>query len=309
MKHPRSSVNKQAGKESPPAPAGRFAPSPTGDLHFGSLVAAVGSYLEAKRAGGAWLLRIEDIDPPREVVGSATRIIEDLGRLGLEPDGPVLYQSSRTAAYQHAVDCLVRAGLAFPCACSRKDLDENGQYPGTCRHGLPPGKSPRSIRFRVADKPGVFQDKLQGTVCDPASGNGGDFIIRRADGLFAYQLAVVVDDHFQGITQVVRGADLIDSTNRQLALQAALGFTTPDYMHLPVATLADGKKLSKRTQSDPVKRLDPASAIRLALQFLGQNPPDRLSLEKLWQWALANWNSKWIPAVRSLPLEFPKPGS
>jgi glutamyl-Q tRNA(Asp) synthetase len=281
---------------------GRFAPSPTGDLHFGSLVAALGSYLEARSAGGKWLLRIEDIDPPREVAGSATRIIDDLDRLGLKPDEPVLYQSSRLEAYQQAVDRLLAKGLAYPCACSRKDLPANGIYPGTCRKGISSGKDPRSIRFNVeiSDCDYSFTDRLQGTVTQAKKASGGDFVVRRADGLFAYQLAVVVDDHYQGITQVVRGADLLDSTAWQLCLQKAMGFTTPEYLHLPVALSTDGKKLGKRLQTDPVNRLDPVSVVTQALRFLGHHPPAVKSLTNLWDWAFSNWNRDLIPRNKSI---------
>ena len=261
-------------------------------------MSAVGSYLEAKSAGGSWLLRIEDIDPPREVPGSAGRIINDLHRLGLNPDGPVLYQSSRIVAYQDAVDNLLENGLAYPCACSRKDLPESGRYAGTCRNGIPPGKNPRSIRFYVDAGVCTFSDRLQGIVSDSPAGSTGDFVIRRADGLFAYQLAVVVDDHFQGVTQVVRGADLLDSTTRQICLQKALGYVTPEYMHLPIVISADGKKLSKRELSDSVTCREPVTAVQHALQFLGQNPPSGLSLNELWKWALEHWNSDQIPRVR-----------
>jgi glutamyl-Q tRNA(Asp) synthetase len=284
-----------------PAPViGRFAPSPTGDLHFGSLVAAAGSYLEAKSVDGSWLLRIEDIDPPREVAGSATRIISDLHRFGLLPDGSVLYQSSRLDAYRNAVDLLLKKGLAYPCACSRKDLPESGIYPGTCRNGIPGNKKPRSVRFRVGDETCEFTDKLQGHISDSPAGISGDFIIRRADGLYAYQLAVVVDDSFQNVTQVVRGADLLDSTSRQICLQKALGVKTPAYMHLPVVLSADGKKLGKRIQTDPVKHQDPSVAVTQALQFLGQNPPQGLSLRDLWNWALEHWCSDLIPAGKAI---------
>ena len=279
---------------------GRFAPSPSGDLHFGSLVSAVGSYLEAKSAGGLWLLRIEDIDPPREIAGSAGRIIDDLTSLGLMPDGPVLYQSSRLDAYQEAVEHLLNTGMAFACACSRKDLPKSGRYPGTCRNGIASGKLPRSVRFRVNDGNSAFNDKLQGPVSESLAETCGDFIIKRADGLFAYQLAVVVDDEFQGITQVVRGADLLDSTSRQICLQEALGYHSPDYMHLPVVMSVDGKKLSKRFEADPVKHLNPAIAITRALQFLNQDPPTGLSLHDLWQWALAHWNSDLIPREKEI---------
>jgi len=279
---------------------GRFAPSPTGDLHFGSLVAAVGSFLEARSAGGLWLLRIEDIDPPRELAGSAERIINDLHRLGLEADGPILYQSSRLAAYQHAVDQLLDEGMAYPCACTRKDLPASGIYPGTCRNGIADGKEPRSVRFNVGNQACDFTDKLQGCISGSPDAMGGDFIIRRADGLFAYQLAVVVDDHFQAVTQVVRGADLLESTSRQICLQKALGFESPDYFHLPVALSADGRKLSKRFRTDPVKDQDPASAVWQALYFLGQNPPTGFSLIDLWGWALAHWNIDLVPHERAI---------
>ncbi len=279
---------------------GRFAPSPSGDLHFGSLVSAVGSYLEAKCAGGNWLLRIEDIDPPREIDGSAASINNDLYRLGLVADGPVLYQSSRLDAYQDAINQLLEKGKAYPCACSRKDLPASGIYPGTCRNGIPDGKSPRSVRFLVDDGTHAFTDKLQGHISDSPADISGDFIIRRADGLFAYQLAVVIDDDFQGVTQVVRGADLLDSTSRQICLQKALGFVSPDYMHLPVALSTDGKKLSKRVRTDPIKHQDPAHAVGQALHFLGQNPPADLSLNDLWDWALEHWNSTQIPRRKTI---------
>ncbi|MGA9572652.1 MAG: tRNA glutamyl-Q(34) synthetase GluQRS [Lysobacterales bacterium] len=279
---------------------GRFAPSPTGDLHFGSLVSAVGSYLEAKCVGGAWLLRIEDIDPPREIAGSANRIIDDLNKLGLVPDGPVLYQSSRSAAYQAVVEQLLSSGLAYPCGCSRKDLSDSGRYAGTCRNGIAPGKKPRSIRFRVDDDDFTFYDRLQGMVSDSPADASGDFIIRRADGLFAYQLAVAVDDHFQGITQVVRGADLLESTSRQICLQKALGYVTPEYMHLPVAVFPDGKKMSKRTRTDPVTDQEPVTAVRMALQFLGQHPPAGMSLKDLWAWAIQHWDNKLVPPARAI---------
>jgi len=279
---------------------GRFAPSPTGDLHFGSLVAAVGSYLEAKSRGGRWLLRIEDIDPPREVAGSAERIIADLERLGMKPDGPVLYQSQRLKSYQQAIRHLQVHGLAYPCACTRKDLPESGIYPGTCRNGIAGGKQPRSMRFRLADEVCEFDDRVQGRVQDCPATSSGDFIIRRADGLYAYQLAVVVDDAFQGITEVVRGADLLDSTARQVCLQKALGLPTPKYMHLPVVASADDRKLSKREQADPVKHQDPAYAVARALTFLGHQAPPAYSLQALWGWALEHWDRQLIPRRRSI---------
>jgi glutamyl-Q tRNA(Asp) synthetase len=284
----------------PTPPIGRFAPSPTGDLHFGSLVAALGSFLEARTAGGKWLLRVEDIDPPREVAGSANRIIGDLQQLGMVADGQILYQSSRHEAYQAAVTRLLEEDLAYPCACSRKDIPASGVYPGTCRSGIAKGKTARAIRFRVPDASCEFTDRLQGRVCESLNHSCGDFIIQRADGLIAYQLAVVIDDHFQAVTQVVRGADLLDSTNRQICLQKALALNTPEYMHLPVVLSNDGKKLSKRSMSDPLTQHEPAFSIYKALRFLGQNPPDGLTLDRLWEWSLKHWDIKLIPRSKGI---------
>jgi glutamyl-Q tRNA(Asp) synthetase len=281
---------------------GRFAPSPTGSLHFGSLVSAVGSFLEAKCAGGRWLIRIEDIDPPREVVGSSAEIISDLHRFGMVEDGAMLYQSSRTKSYQAAIEHLLARDLAFPCACSRKDLPASGIYPGTCRNGLPKGKMSRAIRFKAPDGNCEFTDRLQGTISESVSSSCGDFIIQRADGLFAYQLAVVVDDDFQGVTEVVRGADLLDSSCRQICLQQALHIKQPEYMHLPLAVDDDGKKLSKRDMTDPIKHRDPSIAIHQALCFLGQTPPTNLTLDALWEWALAHWDARKIPAQKQIKL-------
>jgi glutamyl-Q tRNA(Asp) synthetase len=260
---------------------GRFAPSPTGDLHFGSLLAAVASYLQAKSSGGVWLLRVDDIDPPREVPGSAARIISDLQRLGMRPDGAVLYQSQRTHAYETARDALLRRGMAFWCGCSRSDLTGTGAYPGTCRNGLPAGKTPRSVQ-------GPVQENLETTA--------GDFVIWRADGLPAYQLAAVVDDAFQAVSEVVRGADLLDSTARQIYLQACLGLPTPAYAHHPLAVGPDGQKLSKRFQSDPIAALPPAQALAAALDFLGQACPKGLELSALWDWAMEHWNLSRVPS-------------
>lgn len=239
---------------------GRFAPSPTGPLHLGSLVAAVGSWLHARAAGGRWLVRIEDIDTPRVVPGSAEEILAALRRYALDWDGEVVWQSRRTHLYERALGELRAKGLVFDCACSRADLQraasaplgEEPRYPGTCRDGLPPGRAARSIRFRGPD--------------------GDDFIVRRADGLFAYQLAVVVDDAEQGVTQVVRGADLLSSTPRQIALQRALGYPTPEYVHLPLVLASDGTKLGKRDGALPLPTLDDArvrETLAAALHHLG----------------------------------------
>jgi glutamyl-Q tRNA(Asp) synthetase len=224
---------------------GRFAPSPTGPLHLGSLVAALGSYLDAKAHGGEWLVRIEDIDTPRVVAGAADHILRTLERFGLEWDGPVLYQSSRIEAYDAVLDDLRGQGRVFPCGCSRKDVGEC--YPGTCRTGLRDRIDSPSWRFCVADETVNFVDRRLGPQAQNVAEDAGDFVVKRADGLFAYQLAVVVDDAFQGITDVVRGEDLLDSTARQILLQRALGFPQLRYRHLPVVLNQVGQKLSKQT--------------------------------------------------------------
>jgi len=283
-------------------PIGRFAPSPSGDLHFGSLLAAVASYLQAKQSGGTWIIRVEDIDPPREVAGSAQRIIQDLSRLGMVSDEPVLFQSQRTAAYERACQQLLSSGQAFWCGCSRADLPESGVYPGTCRDGLPAGREPRSIRMRVNDQTIGFPDRVQGQQRFDLRDSVGDFVVRRADGLIAYQLAVVVDDAFQNVSEVVRGADLLDSTPRQIYLQQCLGLPTPAYAHVPVVLASDGSKLSKSTRSDPVRNERPPAALRMALAFLGHEAPKR-DLAGTWEWALENWSLDKVPRVPSRSIE------
>jgi glutamyl-Q tRNA(Asp) synthetase len=245
---------------------GRFAPSPTGPLHLGSLVAALGSWLLARRAGGRWLVRIEDIDTPRVVPGSAEEILAALRRYGLQWDRDVVWQSQRTALYERALATLREGGLVYDCACSRAELQRAASaplgrepvYPGTCRNGLPPGRAARAIRFRAPDEVIAFDDLLRGRVEENVAHETGDFVVRRADGLFAYQLAVVVDDEEQGVTQVVRGADLLSSTARQIALQRSLGYRTPEYAHLPLVVNADGSKLGKREGALPLETLDNA---------------------------------------------------
>jgi len=282
-------------------PVGRFAPSPTGDLHFGSLLAAVASYLEARSSGGRWLVRIEDIDPPREVAGSAQRILGDLERFGLQSDLPVLYQSTRRSNYELALEELLRRGLAFHCGCSRADLPGSGVYPGTCRAGLPPGRQARTVRLRVPAQPVSFTDRIQGPTVENLEETVGDFVIWRADDLPAYHLAVVVDDAFQQVTQVVRGADLLASTARQIHLQRCLSLPTPSYAHHPVAIGADGKKLSKRFGSDPLARSSTEQALEASLHFLGQPCPAGLSLAGLWEWALEQWDLSAVPRSATLP--------
>jgi len=289
------------------APVGRFAPSPTGDLHFGSLLAAVASFLQARASGGRWLVRIEDIDPPREVAGSAVRILSDLERFGLRSDSPVLYQSTRLPAYRSALQDLLARGLAFHCGCSRADLPDSGVYPGTCRSGLPPGRRPRTVRLRVPAQPVSFCDQIQGEVRENLEQTVGDFVLWRADDLPAYHLAVVVDDAFQHVTQVVRGADLLASTARQIYLQRCLSLPTPDYAHHPVAIGEDGRKLSKRWGSDPLAQTSTEQALEAALRFLGQPCPEGLGREALWAWALEHWNLASVPRNAAGPglAEFP----
>jgi len=290
---------------------GRFAPSPTGPLHLGSLVAAVGSWAEARTRGGEWLVRMEDLDPPREVSGAAAAILGTLEALGLDWDGPVVYQSTRAEAYRAALDELERKDALFPCACTRKEiadsaiaaLDGSLVYPGTCRRGLPPARPARATRVRVGAAVVDFDDGLQGGVRQDLAREVGDFVLVRADGLFAYQLAVVVDDAAQGVTDVVRGADLLDSTPRQLFLQRLLGLPTPRYLHLPVAIDARGEKLSKQTLAAPIDGSRPAAALAAALRFLGQSPPaglERASGRTVLEWAAAHWDRGRIPARRAI---------
>lgn len=286
------------GASSPPY-RGRFAPSPTGPLHFGSLAAAVGSYLDAKAHGGEWRVRMEDVDRPRTVAGAADAILRTLDALGMGWDGEVVYQSRRDEAYRAALAELERLGAVYPCACSRKEIADSSLtgpggliYPGTCRPGLPPGRSGRAVRLRVEGKI-AFADRLQGELCQDLEKEVGDFVLRRADGLFAYQLAVVVDDAEQGITHVVRGADLLDSTPRQIYLQGLLGFVVPSYLHLPVAVNSRGEKLSKQTLAPEADTSRPAELLCRVLRFLDQDPPAGLAeggLEACWAWAVAHWH-------------------
>jgi glutamyl-Q tRNA(Asp) synthetase len=250
---------------------GRFAPSPTGPLHFGSLLAALGGWLLARRAGGEWLVRVEDLDPPREVPGAAAEQLRTLAAFGLESEGPVLWQSTRGDAYQAALDRLLASGQAFACHCSRAALAADG---GIHRRCVPGALRPDpAIRLRVPDDGVVaFEDAIQGRFAQDVAADVGDFVLRRADGPWAYQLAVVVDDAAQGITDVVRGADLLDSTPRQVLLQRALGLPTPRYAHLPLVVDADGRKLSKSLAALPVDAADPLPALHAAWAALGQAP-------------------------------------
>lgn len=296
--------------ENQPPSRGRFAPSPTGPLHFGSLVAATASYLDAKSLGGEWLVRMEDLDLARNVPGAADAILRDLETLGFAWDGPVVWQSQRGDLYRDALQMLRAQGRLFGCACTRREIadsmvgvDGARVYPGTCRAGLPPGRSARAFRLRVEAGELGFEDRLLGWVCQDLAGAVGDFVLLRADGLVAYQLAVVVDDADQGVTAIVRGADLLDSTPRQILLQRLLGLPTPSYLHVPVAVDAAGQKLSKQTRAAPLDTRRPRQAIGAALAYLGHPPPQeilRAELSELWAWATAHWNPAWIPRSRCL---------
>jgi glutamyl-Q tRNA(Asp) synthetase len=287
---------------------GRFAPSPTGPLHFGSLVAALGSCLDARAHGGRWRLRLEDVDEPRSVPGAAEGILLTLERFGFAWDGEVVRQSRRKAHYCAAFERLRRSGAVFACACSRREvadssLGANGapRYPGTCRDGLPQGRQARSWRLKVDRGPICFEDALQGRFCQDLAAEVGDFVVLRADGYFAYQLAVVVDDADQGINHVVRGADLMASTPRQICLQRHLGLPQPTYLHLPAAVNAAGEKLSKQTRAKPIDGMRPQQVLTAALAFLGQRPPAELAeadLDSLWRWAIMHWDRSLLPRRR-----------
>ena len=281
---------------------GRFAPSPTGPLHIGSLVSALGSYLEAKSRGGNWYIRIEDIDTVRCKPAWADEILKTLGVLGFEWDGEVIYQSRRLSLYEEAISYLKKNGWLYPCGCSRKEIADSSVqgiegvvYPGTCRNGLLEGRLPRALRMITNNQSVLFRDIIQGEVRQCIESEIGDFVIRRADGLIAYQLAVVVDDWDQGINQVIRGADLLLSTPRQIYLQQRLSIETPIYGHLPVVLNDAGEKLSKQTGALAIDRSDPVRVIQWGLVFLGQAPPTGLTLKELWQWALEHWSLEKVP--------------
>ncbi|MFM0286220.1 tRNA glutamyl-Q(34) synthetase GluQRS [Paraburkholderia megapolitana] len=260
---------------------GRFAPSPTGPLHFGSLVSALASWLDARAHGGAWLVRIEDVDAPRTVPGAAEDILATLARFGMQTDEPPVWQSARGTHYANAFDRLKAAGVVYPCGCTRKEIADSLlhaharhttlAYPGTCRSGLH-GKPARAWRLRVPDGDTAvieFEDRWQGPQTQNLATEVGDFVLRRADDQWAYQLAVVVDDADAGITHVVRGADLLDSTARQIYLQRCLGLSTPAYLHVPVVTTVEGEKLSKQTGAQALDSAQPLAALHDAADYLG----------------------------------------
>ncbi len=291
---------------------GRFAPSPSGPLHFGSLVAAVASYLQARTLGGAWLVRIEDLDRPRVVPGAAEDILRTLLACGMQWDETPTHQSTRRDAYHAALHRLRARAKAYPCACSRREIADSGihgiegtVYAGRCRGGIAAGKAARAWRIDTRGATHCFNDAVQGTLHQDLDTDIGDFVVYRADQTYAYQLAVVVDDAEQGITEVVRGADLLDSTPRQIYLQQLLGLPTPRYMHVPVAVDAAGEKLSKQTRAAPVNAQAPLPQLIAALSFLGQQPPRELGLgntRALWEWAIPHWRENRVPRQRLQPL-------
>ena len=298
--------------ENAPRPyRGRFAPSPTGPLHFGSLVTAVGSYLQARSQHGEWLVRMEDIDPPREQPGAADAILHALEAYHLHWDGTVLYQSTRADAYLAALDQLQKQGDSFPCSCTRTSIantlaskpphtSTDGQliYPGTCRDGLPAGTTARAIRLRVPARTDTFTDVLQGRIETDLQTQIGDFVVRRADGFFAYQLAVVVDDAEQQISEIVRGTDLLTSTPPQRYLQSCLGYPHPRYCHLPIVVNQQGQKLSKQTFAPAIDIHNPGPTLIKALNYLGLQPDVSLigaPPATLLSWAVTQWDLQKLP--------------
>ncbi|MDB5797315.1 MAG: tRNA glutamyl-Q(34) synthetase GluQRS [Paucimonas sp.] len=279
---------------------GRFAPSPTGSLHAGSLVAALASFLDARVHGGSWLVRIEDVDEARTVPGSADDILQTLRTLGMQWDGELIWQSRRSGLYQQA--CTQLGEHVFGCACTRKEIEQaSGRlgsdgaaiYPGTCRNGLPAGRQARALRLKVPppgpDSRISFHDQWFGDVSQDLATDVGDFVLRRADGYWAYQLAVVVDDALQGVTDIVRGADLLDSTPRQLYLQRLLGYPAPRYLHVPTVSNARGEKLSKQTGATALDVRNPLQPLKQAAGFLGLDVEDAVTTGMFWQRALAAW--------------------
>ena len=284
---------------------GRFAPSPTGPLHFGTLVAAVGSYLEAKSHGGEWLVRIENLDTPREISGASSEILRTLESLEMEWDHDVVYQSERNSVYQTTLAILDEYGVIYPCTCTRREIADSSitgvsgpVYPGTGRSNLLNKKQCGALRVITDNSLVKFKDALRGQISQRLESETGDFVLRRADGIYAYQLAVVVDDAKQGITHVVRGADLLDSTPRQIYLQKLLGYPTLEYMHLPVVVNNQGKKLSKQNLATPLDISNPVAQLIATVSFLGQEPPTELlknSISSFWEWAIKNWCPEKIP--------------
>lgn len=279
-------------------------------MHFGSLLAACASYLQARAANGRWLLRIEDIDPPREEPGADRSIITTLEAFGFEWDGPVGYQSTNTARHMELIDQLLREHHAYQCSCSRRDLADAPSgplgviYPGTCRNGHRNKRT--GVRVVTHSQAIEFTDFLQGPQSQVLEQSSGDFLIRRRDGLIAYHLAVIADDYDQSVTEVVRGTDLLDSTPRQIHLQQLLGFNRPQYLHIPVVVDRAGNKLSKQTGAPGLLNYDARRQLLSALTALGQNPPSSLvecQLDDIWAWAIQHWNVRVLIGERDIPME------
>lgn len=285
---------------------GRFAPSPSGALHFGSLLAALASYLDARAHKGRWLVRMEDLDPAREPPGAADQILSTLDAFGLHWDGPVIYQSNRQDAYHQALSELNQAGLLYPCDCSRRRVRElGGIYDGHCRDKKTPPNGDHALRVCVGTKHTVVNDIIQGSYSQHLQTHCGDFIARRRDGLIAYQLAVVVDDAWQQITRVVRGYDLLESTPRQFYLQHLLRLPHPAYAHIPVASNAQGQKLSKQHFARPLSQSEAGDSIFQALVFLGQHPPTAMHQnppEEQLSWAIRHWDIQQVPKLANIPV-------
>jgi glutamyl-Q tRNA(Asp) synthetase len=288
---------------------GRFAPSPTGPLHFGSLVAAVASYVDAKANRGIWLIRMEDLDPAREPPEAAATILRQLEDFGMHSDLPVLFQSQRLDAYREALASLESQDLCFYCDCSRQKVKAMAnRYDGSCRHRTASIPGDYAIRVRVNNVKIEFDDLIQGQQRHRLEKETGDFVIRRRDGLFAYQLAVVVDDAFQRVTRVIRGYDLLESTPRQIYLQGRLGLPVPEYGHVPVVTNELGQKLSKQHYADPISSMERRGLMHTALRFLGMRPPPdhhRLDVQEQLVWAIQQWDIQTIPKLANIPRHEP----
>lgn len=287
---------------------GRFAPSPTGPLHFGSLIAALASYLDAKSRNGKWLVRIEDLDPPREQAGADVLILKTLEAHGLEWDGAVMYQSKRQETYYESLDTLFNNNLAYYCTCSRKEIAAQNKpasksiYPGTCRNSKNDYKD-SAVRVITNQNEISFEDRLQGKCSYNIEKEFGDFVIKRKDGLFAYHLAVVIDDSSQNITDIIRGADLLESTPLHLYLQKILGLPSPAYLHLPVAVDNHGAKLSKQSFARPVEKGNEAASLLAALKYLNQDLPGNLEAgnkREILTWAISHWQPKSIPVAATI---------
>jgi glutamyl-Q tRNA(Asp) synthetase len=294
-----------------PASCGRFAPTPSGPLHLGSLLAAAGSYLSARSRGGRWILRIDDLDRERSVPGLCESFPQTLETFGFEWDGSIQFQSDRIEDYQRALSRLQAAGCCYPCRCSRamlaaaQDIEPGSEpvYPGTCRYDPEAARVPHALRFAIGVDQAVveFEDAFQGDFRQECRQEAGDFVVRRRDGAFAYHLAVVVDDARIGITEVVRGADLLSSTPRQILLQRALGLPTPSYGHLPVLTESDGRKLAKSRRALPLAADAAPQQLWQVLSWLEQSPPSELArttVRELWAWAIPNWKPERLVGLR-----------